>query len=68
MTSKHAASSRQDQHGVAGQTEPAEDPLAAALRAQLSRIEQEETPERLLELARELQRLLRKDEGDAGDA
>ncbi|EAQ02254.1 hypothetical protein OB2597_19266 [Pseudooceanicola batsensis HTCC2597] len=34
-------------------------PIEASLREQLEAIEREETPERLLDLARELQRLLR---------
>lgn len=36
------------------------DPLEAALKQQLSEIAREQTPERLLSLARELQGLLRK--------
>ena len=51
----------QDAKGVKGLVAGDDaDPIDAALRRHLSAIEREEVPERLLELARELQRLLRK--------
>jgi hypothetical protein len=40
---------------------PPQVPMDESVRDHLKEIEREETPERLLELARELQRLLRED-------
>jgi len=40
---------------------PPQVPIDESVRDQLKEIEREDTPERLLELARELQRLLRAD-------